>query len=455
MPRPIVVLLVATGFVAPFAPVQAKPRKPLHRFVAADSLSWPAGTERIRFENVEGIVLIRGTLRGRMEGDTTGPLALDTGAGYLALDVDLARLIGLADTTADLDAVDVASHPLPRLTLGAWTLSDVQPVLTVDGEIVRRVSDRPVLGLLGQKPFGDRALWIDYREQILAVVPTTRSQDVAAHPPVRDGSESAGGDSVGDSRALLSGLLTRGAVPVPFSLVGDGKILVRGTVADPTPARPSRPLNLIVDTGATKCVLFEDALAPSVVHAARWPALRGLSAPTLIGTAEARIARVPVIELAAAGGGRCTAHDVDVGVIRSELSQVLSRVARETIHGLVGYSFLKRFRVAVDYRHHVLWLDPIPGYRDDRPLEYCHVGLQLERRGPGVVVVGVVDGSPAARAGIARGDEVVALDGVAAASEDLITLTRRMEGQPGRALTIVIRRDSVERSIRLIRRRLL
>jgi hypothetical protein len=454
MRRLIVILLVASGLGGRFAPVDAKPRKPLQRFVAADSLRWPAGTERLRFENVEGIVLLQGTLRGRMEADTTGPLALDTGAGYLALDVDLARFIGLADTTADLDAVDVASHPLPRLTLGGWTLLDVQPVLTVDGEIVRRVSDRPVLGLLGQKPIGNRVLWIDYREQVLAVIPSGKMPESSARATVADASESAGGDSVGDSKALLSGLLTTNAVPVPFFLVGDGKILVHGTVADPTPGRSSRPLNLIVDTGATKCVLFEDALAPNVVHAERWPALRGLSAPTLIGTAEARIARVPWIELAAAQG-RSVAHDVDVGVIRSELSQVLSRVSHATIHGLIGYSFLKRFRVAVDYRHHVLWLDPIPDYRDDRPLEYCHVGLQLERRGPAVVVVGVVDGSPAARAGITRGDEVVALDGAAARSEDLIALTRRMEGQPGRALTIVIRRDSVERTVRLIRRRLL
>src|SRR5262249_49333332 len=156
----------------------------------------------------------------------------------------------------------------------------------------------------------------------------------------------------------------------------------------PTPPRFSRPLNLLVDTGATKCVLFEDSLEPSVAHAASWPALRGLTAPTLIGTVEARIARVPLIEILATDGP-VRAAGVDVGVIRSVLEQVVPRVPREHIHGLLGYSFLKRFRLALDYPHRILWLDPIPGYRDDRPNEYTHVGLQLERQGGAVVVMGV------------------------------------------------------------------
>jgi C-terminal processing protease CtpA/Prc len=53
------------------------------------------------------------------------------------------------------------------------------------------------------------------------------------------------------------------------------------------------------------------------------------------------------------------------------------------------------------------------------------------------------------------GDEVVALDGARASGIDLLTLTRRMEGPPGRRLTLVIRRNAVERTVRLVRRRLL
>ena len=455
--------MAALACGALLAPVQAYSGKPLSSNVlrSSSSIVWPPGTEVLRFENIEGIILLRGTLRGPALADTSGPLALDTGAGYLALDVGLARALGLADSAADGEAVDLARRPLTRLRLGEWSIDQLAPVLTVDGEVVRRVSDRPVLGLIGQRPLAERAVWIDYREGVIAMIPARSGSDDAVHGAGRAPAAGAEQDTLapGDSalarsHALLAPTLSAAAVAVPFRLVGDGKVLVRGRVADPTPPHYSRPLNLLVDTGATKCVLFEDALEPSVRYADRWPALRGLSAPTLIGTVSARIARVPSLEIEAAGT-RLSATGVDVGVIRSDLSQVLSRVTHETVHGLLGYSLLKRFRMALDYPDRVLWLDPIPHYRDDRPNEYCHVGLQLERRDGAVVVMGVVEGSPAAAAGITRGDEVVRLDGADARGLDLLDLTRRMEGEPGRPLTLVVRREAAERTVRLVRRRLL
>jgi PDZ domain-containing protein/aspartyl protease len=451
--------IIATSLlVAMLAAGQAFPAKGVSHATHAGARErpWPRGTDVMPFENIEGIILVRGTLSGQIEADTTGPLALDTGAGFLALDLGLARVLGLADSSDATDAVDVADRPLRRLTLGHWTIDQVQPVLTVNGEIVRRVCDRPVLGLIGQQPLSERAVWIDYRERLIALIPAA-SGDMAA--PAETAADAGAGRAARDSsltrsRALLGGVLSSRAVPVHFRLVGDGKILVHGAMSDPTPPDYSGTLNLLVDTGATKCVLFEDAIEASIHHTDRWRMLRGLMAPTLIGSAAARIARVPSIRIESARGPLRVA-EVDVGLIRSELSQVLSRVTHETVHGLLGYSFLKRFRVTLDYPNHVMWLDSLPDYRDERPLEYCHVGLQLERHDGAVVVMGVVEGSPAARAGITLGDEVVALDGAPASGVDLLTLTRRMEGLPGRHLTLVIRRNAVERTVRLVRRRLL
>jgi predicted aspartyl protease len=468
---PLVAAVACGALLAP-ALTYSQNRLPEKPLATVSSISWPTGTDLIPFENIEGIILLRGTLQGIVPPDTTGPLALDTGAGYLALDAGLARVLGLADSAGDAEAVDLARRALPRLSIGHWSVEQVEPVLTVDGDVVRRVSDRPVLGLLGQRPLGDRVVWIDYREQMLALVPGgTRAIEpgLAASDTALDresaarGSRRTPGGSPGRaerdsararSHALLAPTLSPHATAVPFRLLGDGKVLVRGRVSDPAPPAFSRELNLLVDTGATKCVLFEDSLAAQVRHAGAWPALRGLSAPTLIGTVTARIARVPTVELESAGGPlRVTG--VDVGVLRSELSQVLSHVTHETIHGLLGYSFLKRFRIALDYPNRVMWLDSIPGYQDDRPNEYCHVGLQLERRGKAVVVAGVVDDSPAEKAGIEVGDQVVALDGTDAGTLDLLDLTRRMEGDPGRSLTLVIRRSQSERTLKLVRRRLL
>ncbi|HUK63726.1 MAG TPA: PDZ domain-containing protein, partial [Dongiaceae bacterium] len=92
---------------------------------------------------------------------------------------------------------------------------------------------------------------------------------------------------------------------------------------------------------------------------------------------------------------------------------------------------------------------------DERPFEYCHVGVQLERRGAEVVVAGVLDGSPAARAGIRVGDVLVALDGILAAPRDVIETTRALEGPPGTRVMLTLRRGDVEREYRLTRKRLL
>src|SRR5205814_10672854 len=131
---------------------------------------------------------------------------------------------------------------------------------------------------------------------------------------------------------------------------------------------------LIVDTGATKSVLFEEVLGERVPGSRSWRSLRGLSAPTLFGSSRARVVLIPTLELPLAEGGRnrpdhpptrtlrsgsgpfLTVRDLDAVVIRNELSQALSAAVHRPVDGLLGYSFLKRYRVAFDYPHRVLWL---------------------------------------------------------------------------------------------------
>jgi PDZ domain len=418
-----------------------------------ESIRWPEGTELLPCVNQEGVLLLTATMRGRTGADTTGRFVLDTGAGFLAIDYELARSFDLADSDTVVAAVGLASRPLPSFRLGGLSMDDVDPILTIDAKIVQRVTDLPILGLLGQLPLSERAVWIDYRAQKVALVPipertvagegdsgSLKSLDVPAE--------------VERSHAALAMILSNNASAIPFRLVGDGKAIVAARVSNPKPPRYSNWINLIVDTGASKTVLFEPALAFTAPRANDWPSVRGLSAPTLIGDANAMLARVPSIELRT-DAATLRAAGIDVAVIKSELSEMLGRVAGEPIGGLLGYSFLKRFRVAIDYPNRVLWLDPIPDYADDRPLEYSHIGLQLERREGVVTISGVAEGSPSARAHIVPGDVLVRIDGELAGPLDVVTLAHRMEGPPGSAIHVTVRRGPVERTLRLHRRRLL
>ena len=146
---------------------------------------------------------------------------------------------------------------------------------------------------------------------------------------------------------------------------------------------------------------------------------------------------------------------MDVLLVDSPLGRELSRVAGETVSGLLGYSFLRRFRVVCDYPHRVLWLDPLADFRDDRPFEHSHAGIQLVREGGLIRVMAVARPSPAQRAGIRSGDEIVTIDRVHAAEASLSDLARLMEGKPGTVFSVTIRRGARETPYRLRRQRLL
>ena len=240
---------------------------------------------------------------------------------------------------------------------------------------------------------------------------------------------------------------------VVFLLAGDGKIVVSGDVSDPVPPAFSRALRWIVDTGATRCVLFDDVL-PEFVHAfARWPAIDGLSAPTLFGDEPARIASVPVVRMRGSGT-TLEQRNVETVLLGGRLSQTLSSAVGERVHGLLGYSFLKNYRIGIDYVNRVLWLDPLPERWENRPYRTSHVGLEVERRGGAIRVSGVVRGSSADEDGIRIDDEVVAVDGIAVTTLDLVSVFRRFEGPPGSILRLTVQSGARKVTHELVRRRM-
>ncbi len=402
--------------------------------------SRPSG-ETLAFENIEGILLVRATAHG-IGRDTSGVFALDTGAGFFAIDHELSQILGIDSTAISSDPIRLARTPLPRLEIGRMQFDQVQPILLIDANIIRQVSGRPVLGLLGARLLERYALDIDYLNSRVTWIDV--SQDGAGDP---------GGDSVSASRRALGDGLDRSAMPMPFRIAGDGKILVPALVTN-LGSRMGDSLTLVLDTGATKTALFAHALATKAPAFERWPALRGLSAPTLIGSADARLARVRAL-VVGRGASFARGTEVDVAVLDSPLEAALSAEVDEPVDGLLGYSFLRRFGVVIDYPHRVLWLTPRPHSYDERPYEYSHVGLQIERRGDALRVIGVATHSPADIAGIRADDELAAIDGISVQALDVIDATLRLEGPPGTAVVLTMRREDQQRTYRLIRRRLL
>jgi hypothetical protein len=397
-------------------------------------LPWPEGTTLVPFEDLEGAIILRARLCGAPGRDTSGALILDTGAGFLGVDRRLGRWLGVSDDSQrdPREPIGVADRPLSRLELGAWQSDQVSPLLTVDGSVMSRVTGRPILGLLGQAVFGGRVLVLDYAAHVLSVLPSGLSPDRMA--------------------TAVRGVLSPSAVPIRIRLAGDGKILLDGWID--LAGSPPRKVRLVLDTGATKTVLFRPSLDRLVPAWRRWPRLRGLGAPTLTGDAAAQMTRVPALRVGPSGAG-LTLRGMDAAVLGGELAKVLAEDVGEPVDGLLGYSFLKHYRVAIDYPGGWLWLDPKRGDVPDRAFEYCHPGIQLETGPDGVVVYSVITSSPAQRAGLRKGDLLVAIDGVKVVPADLTEVIRRLEGPPGSTVRMTIRRAGRESVFSVVRERLL
>ncbi len=411
---------------------------------AFDSTAPPPGSALVRIEDVDGITLLPATIRGTDGRDTSGTLVLDTGAGAIALDVAVAQALGVSDSDSIAAPAEIAPRQLSALRIGGFEVGPLSPLI-VDMRPVWSAIDLKPLGLLGEAPIARGAMVLDRDDGILVIVPPADSSALDSN-------------RVAASRRWIGRLIAPGSMPIPIRVGADGKVLVTARLRPPGAANTTDEiadsLVLVVDTGSTKCVLFEDAAGMTVHGVARWPSMRGLSAPTLFGPTSVRVARLR--ELAVVGGsGQVSRPGVDVILTAGALSAALERVVGEPVHGILGDSFLRHFRMAIDFRNHMLWLGPRTRSGDERKFEYCQPGLEIERIGRSARVSGVVEGSPAERAGITAGDQVVAVGRLSALHASILELARALEGPPGSKVRIRLRHRARERRLSLVRRWLL
>lgn len=80
-------------------------------------------------------------------------------------------------------------------------------------------------------------------------------------------------------------------------------------------------------------------------------------------------------------------------------------------HGTVGYQFLKNFNIVMDYQRRRVWLENFTGkFENDEPGD-VGIRLAVDDQSKRVRVRSVSPDSPAAKAGIKFGDDVLAVDG--------------------------------------------
>jgi S1-C subfamily serine protease len=102
----------------------------------------------------------------------------------------------------------------------------------------------------------------------------------------------------------------------------------------------------------------------------------------------------------------------------------------------LGGNLLRRFTVTFDYYNGTMTLVPNAAFSE--PDTYERSGLFLVKRAGSVLVIDARPGTPAADAGLARGDVIVAVNGTPASTMMLADIRSLFAASPGSVVTVTV-----------------
>lgn len=135
-------------------------------------------------------------------------------------------------------------------------------------------------------------------------------------------------------------------------------------------------------------------------------------------------------------------------------SATTGALASEDYAGNIGNHLLERFVCTFDYEHRILYLEP--GKRFGERDQFSRAGVQLVKSKGVVSAQQVLPDSPAAKAGLKEGDQVLAIDGRPIAQWHYEEVRRLLEeGKVGRQVTFEIKRDGKTKKLKFKLRELI
>ena len=300
-------------------------------------------------------------LQGRVNGTDTSML-LDSGAGVTTMDRDFARQIGLKEGMK-ITAQGVGGRQEAELVqdvsveIGNLKLSGVT-VAVINLDAIEKAIGRPVPVILGRELFTNSVVGLDFNKQMLTLSP---AQNFVAP---------AGATEV---KLKRDGTLHY----LPISVDGQ------------------KPVDAALDLGNGGALSLSKEYHESVPALARLPYAIGLSGG-VGGLHETKRATIPTVTI---GGYTFNHVPTDFGSVADGPYDGRANA---------GIQLFKPFHLTLDLGHDRLWLKPTgnePVFTKDR------AGMFVMLEDDHFNVLHVTPGSPAEKAGLKKGDKLVAIGG--------------------------------------------
>ena len=130
------------------------------------------------------------------------------------------------------------------------------------------------------------------------------------------------------------------------------------------------------------------------------------------------------------------------------MAEVMDRVRRDYVEPIDDMelmdSAIRGMVSGLDRHSEFLDAEEYRNIRNSTSGKYSGVGLEVSTQDGAILVIAPIDDTPAQRAGIRSGDEIIEIDGVSVRHGELNDAIGKMRGHAGTALTIKVRRQDYD-----------
>jgi predicted aspartyl protease len=254
-----------------------------------------------------------------VNGDGPHEFILDTGAGISLLTPEFAERVGatITKTTEGMGAggkVAISLGVVESVAIGQANALNVQVAITSELQRIGAVIGAKVDGNIGYSYLKNFRLTLDYQEHTLQLTDAEHESNVNGN----------------FARAELKFRLAHPSKPL---------ILIPVLVND------EGPFIFALDTGASTTVVSSEV--------AQLLAIESTGIPQMTGAGGVMQGSKGVVRSLAVGNARLE----NMAIVTADFLIMLSQIVKTKLDGVIGYNFLKEFKVTIDYPNETLRLD--------------------------------------------------------------------------------------------------